>query len=186
MAVEVERRLFTVDEYHQMIETGIFHEDERIELINGELIRMVPVGHSHSGQVNRLNRTLGKALNDRVIVSVQNPVALPDFAEPQPDIMLLRPRDDDYSRSNPTAADVLLIIEVADSSFAYYQHVKGLMYAEAGIQDYWIVNLLDGQLLVYRQPTPTGYTLVQTLARGDSVTLLAFPDVTIQVSELLI
>ena len=123
-----------------------------------------------------MNRTFGKSLGDSVIVSVQNPVTLPDFAEPQPDIMLLRPRDDDYSRSNPTAADVLLIIEVADSSLAYDQHVKGLTYAQAAIQDYWIINLVDSTLLVYREPTPTGYASVQTLGRGDSVTLLAFPD----------
>ena len=186
MAVEVERRLFTVDEYHQMIETGIFHEDERIELINGELVRMVPIGHSHSGQVNRLNRTFGRALNQSVLLSVQNPVTLPDFSEPQPDIMLLRPRDDDYSRSNPTAADVFLIIEVADSSLAYDQQVKGLTYAQASIQDYWIVDLVDGTLLVHRQPTPAGYTSVQTLSRGDSVTPLAFPELTLQVADLLI
>ena len=186
MAVEVERRLFTVDEYHQLIKTGIFHEDERIELINGELVRMAPIGHSHSGQVKRLNRTWGRTLGDRAIVSVQDPVTLPDFAEPEPDIMLLRPRDDDYSRANPTVADVLLIIEVADSSLAYDQQVKGLVYAQAGIPDYWIVNLVGEQLLVYREPTPTGYASVQTLNRGDSVTLLAFPDLTVNVSDILI
>lgn len=186
VAIEVERRLFTVDEYHRLIETGIFHEDERIELINGELVRMAPIGHEHAGQVKRLNRTLSRTFGDRVIVSVQDPVTLPDFAEPQPDIVLLRPRDDDYSRSNPTAADVLLLIEVADSSLAYDQQVKGLMYAQAGIADYWILNLVDSQLLVYRELSPTGYASVQTLSRGDSVTLLAFPELTVQVSDLLI
>ena len=186
MAVEIERRLFTVDEYHRLIDTGIFHEDERIELINGELVRMAPIGHTHGGQVKRLNRTWGRLLGDRAIVSVQDPVTLPDFAEPQPDIMLLRPREDDYARSNPTAGDVLLIVEVADSSLVYDQQVKGLMFAQAGIADYWIVNLTAGQLLVYREPTPTGYGSVQTLGKGDTVTPLAFPDLTIQVSDLLI
>jgi Uma2 family endonuclease len=186
MAVEVERRLLTVEEFNQIIETGIFHEDERIELINGELIRMAPIGHSHGGQVKRSVRILSGSIGDRALLSVQDPVELPDLSEPQPDVMLLRPRDDDYSRSNPTATDVLLLIEVADTSLTYDRDVKGPMYAEAGIMDYWLLNIVDGQLLVFREPTPTGYASVQALGRGDSVTPLAFPDLTIQVSDLLI
>ena len=186
MAVEVERRLLTVDDFNRMIEVGIFGEDERIELINGELIRMAPIEHGHGGQVKRSVRIFSRLVGERALLSVQDPVEMPDLAEPQPDVMLLRPRDDDYSRANPTAADVLLIIEVADTSLAYDQQVKGLIYAQAGVADYWIVNLVDGQLLVYREPTPTGYASVQTLGRGDSVTLLAFPDLTVNVSDILI
>ena len=125
MAVEVERRLLTVEDFNRMIEVGIFGEEERIELINGELIRMAPIGDGHGGQVNRLNRTLGKSVGDLALMSVQNPVELPNWGKPQPDIMVLRPRADDYSRSTPSAADVLLLIEVTDTSLVHDRDVKG-------------------------------------------------------------
>lgn len=186
MAIEAERRLLTVDDFNRMIEACIFGEDERIELINGELIRMAPIGHGHGGQVKRSVRILSRLVGERALMSVQDPVEMPDLAEPQPDVALLRPRSDDYSHSNPTAADVLLLIEVADSSLEFDRQTKALMYAQAGIADYWIVNLVDEQLIVLREPTPDGYASVQTLGRDDSVTLLAFPDLTVAISDILI
>jgi Uma2 family endonuclease len=186
VAVGVERRQITVDEFNHLIETGFFGPEERVELINGELITMAPIGHEHAGQVKRSVRVLGGLTGERALLSVQDPIELQFWGEPQPDVILLRPRADDYSRANPTAADVLLLIEVADSSLAHDRDVKGLMYAQAGIADYWIVNLVDEHLLIFREPTPTGYASVQTLTRGDSVTLQAFPDLTISVSDILI
>src|SRR4051812_20038517 len=125
MAVEpqpkplLERWKFTVDEFQRMGEVGLLKEDDRVELIDGELIRMNPIGFGHGGHVNRLNRIFGRELRDRALISAQNPLQIRPRRQPQPDIMLLKPRDDDYSTSHPVAADVLLLIEVADSSLDY-------------------------------------------------------------------
>src|SRR5258708_1213244 len=110
------KHLFTVDEYHKMSDAGIFNEDERVELINGEIIEMPPIGSNHSGGVNRLTNNFCWKLGTQVVVSTQNPVQLNNLSEPQPDIALLKPRNDFYSKSHPKAEDVLLIIEVSDSS----------------------------------------------------------------------
>lgn len=185
MAVPVERWLFTVEEFHRLAEVGLLHEDERVELIEGELIRMNPIEPGHSGHVNRLNRLFGRLLGDHVLLSIQNPVRLNDRTEPQPDLALLRPRDDDYSRATPTPADVLLLVEVADMSLAYDRDVKGPLYAAAGIREYWLVNLLDGRIEVYRDPGPAGYARVETLGPGDTLRPLTFPDLAIPVSDVL-
>jgi Uma2 family endonuclease len=186
VAIEAERRLITVDEFEHLIETGFFGPEERVELVNGEMITMPPIGDGHAGQVNRLIRVLGRQFASVGLLSVQNHIVLPVFGRPQPDVVVLRPRSDDYSRRGPRASDVLLLVEVSDSTLAYDRVTKGQMYAAAGIADYWIVDLVHRQLLVFREPTPEGYSTVQTLGDGDSIAPLAFPDATVAVSEPLI
>ncbi len=185
MAVELRHWRFTVDQYERMGKVGILGEDDRVELIGGEIVEMAAIGERHAGAVNRGNRVLGRRLGDRAIVAVQNPLRLPRDDEPQPDLVVLRPRDDDYASAHPTGADVLLVVEIADSTFRYDRHVKAPIYARHGIPDYWILHLPRAALVVLRDPTPTGYKTVRILRRGESIAPLAFPDVDFAVDELL-
>jgi Uma2 family endonuclease len=180
-----ERFRFTVDDFMLMGEVGIFKEGDRVELIDGEVIRMNPIGFGHSGHVIRLNRLFWRTLGDRVLLSVQNPMQVRPRNQPQPDLMVLRPRADDYTTSHPTADDVLLMIEVADTSLGYDRDTKARVYAQAGIAEYWIVNLVARQIIVLRDPIDGVYRRVEVLGPGDSIRPLAFPDVTIAVSEIL-
>jgi Uma2 family endonuclease len=186
MALPLTRHLFTVDEYHRMAENHVLSEDDRVELIDGEIIEMAPIGSGHLGHVNRLGRVFGAAIGERALLSVQNPVRLGHRSEPQPDVALLQPRADDYAGNIPTPADVLLLIEVADSSLVYDRDTKVPMYARSGIPEVWLVNLIDAEIVIYREPSVTGYQSVQVLRRGDMIAPLAFPDVVIAVSDLLI
>src|SRR5688572_12317195 len=181
----VERWRFTVDDFMLMGEVGIFKEGDRVELIDGEVIRMNPIGPGHSSRVMRLTRTFGRALGDRALLSILNPMQARPRHQPQPDVMLLRPRADDYSESHPTAADVLLMIEVAETSLSYDRTTKSAIYAQAGIPEYWIFNLLDATLIVLRDPVDGEYRTVEVLGREDTIQPLAFPDVTISVGEIL-
>ena len=185
MAVQLPRHKFTVDEYHKMAENGVLTEDDRVELIDGEIIDMPPIGELHFGHVNRFNRVFSQEFVGRAVVHVQNPVRLGRHREPQPDVVLLKLRDDDYDARMPTPEDVLLLVEVADSSLDYDRNTKIPLYSEAGILEYWIVNLVDEHILVYRDPGPTGYGVVQVLRRGDTIRPVSFPDVEIAVSDLL-
>jgi len=147
-----------VARYHQMINAGIFRPGERIELIEGEMLDMAPIGSRHAAAVNILNRLLYEAGVHHVAeISVQNSVALGDISEPQPDLLVLRPRADHYRDSVPEPADVLLLIEVSDSTLHYDRTRKLPLYSRFGIAETWIVNLLEGQLEVYREPEPHGY-----------------------------
>ena len=185
MALPLSRHRFTVDEYHKMAENGVLTEDDRVELIDGEIIDMAPIGEWHFGHVNRFTRVFYRQFADRAVVHIQNPIRLGRHREPQPDIVLLQLRDDDYDSKMPTPEDVLLVVEVADSSLDYDRNTKVLLYAEAGIPEYWLVNLVDEQIIVYRNPEPSGYGLVQVFRRGDTISSLAFPDVEIAVSDVL-
>ena len=153
----IRRHRYTVDEYYRMGDSGILKQGDRVELIEGEIVDMVPVGSAHVGVVNRLNRLLVQALGDRAIVSVQNPVRLSAFSEPEPDIALLRPRDDFYSGAHPGPTNVLLIIEVSDSSLDYDRDVKLPLYARHEIPVVWLIDIQRKQLLVFRSPTREGY-----------------------------
>jgi Uma2 family endonuclease len=124
MSVQGQKHQFNVDDYYRMAEVGLLSEDHRVELIGGEIIEMSPIGSTHGGAVKRSSAFLNRKLGDAAIVSVQNPVRLDDFSEPQPDIALLKPRKDFYSNSHPTPPDVLVVIEVADNSVAYDRNVK--------------------------------------------------------------
>jgi Uma2 family endonuclease len=162
---------FSVEDYHRMGETGILGPELRTELIDGEVVEMPPIGHPHAGTVNLLGDLLREALGRRAIIAVQNPVFLDDHTEPLPDIALLRPRADYYRNGHPTPDEVLLIIEVADSSLAYDRDVKLPRYARAGIPEVWLVDLGRRRLLRYRGPAGAVYTEVADTADLGAVAL---------------
>lgn len=185
MTTEVLRRLFTIEQYHRMIETGIIQEGDRVELIRGEIVEMASIGTRHAAGVNRLNQLFFKKFGDQVLVAVQNPVEVNEYSEPQPDIAVLRPREDFYASAHPTPDDVFLLIEVSDSTIRYDRTVKIPLYAEDNIAEAWIVDVNAELIEVYRQPSATGYRSLQTFMRGQTIELLAFPSVSITVDELL-
>jgi Uma2 family endonuclease len=176
---------FTVSEYEEMIRRGILKEDLPVELIFGEVVAKMPVGSLHGACVKRLNRRLTDLVGDRAIVSVQDPVRLAE-SEPEPDLALLAPRADYYASGTPGAADVLLVIEVADTSLDDDRELKGFLYSKAGIGEYWIVNLVDRCLEIYRRPRPDGtYADARTLRPGDTADVLALPGLTLAVADLV-
>ena len=184
-ALEPSRYRFTVEQYHEMGAAGIFREGDRVQLIDGEIIRMNPIGDPHAGGVNRLTELFIVTFRGRAVVAPQNPVRLGQHDEPEPDLALLRFRADFYSSRKPAPDDVLLLIEVSDSSARFDRAVKGARYAAHGIADYWQVVLGAGQLIVFRDPGPDGYRSTQVLKRGDTIAFVAFPDVTIAVADIL-
>jgi Uma2 family endonuclease len=185
MAVRPARRLFTVDEYHRMVEAGILHEDDRVELLDGEIVEMSPIGPLHAGSVNALIRLFIEALGRRAVVTPQNPAVLDDLSEPQPDVCLARPKEDDYRTAHPRPDDLLLVVEVADTSIDYDRGRKTPRYALAGIRETWVVDLSADRVDVFREPSPGGYRDQTSVGRGDRVAPLAFPDVSFDVDEIL-
>jgi hypothetical protein len=185
MTVQLLRRLFTVAEYHKMAEAGILSEDDRVELIEGEIVAMSPIGSRHAGLVNRLTRLFSQRAGDQVIVSVQNPIRLGEHSEAQPDLALLKPRPDFYASSHPGPEDVLLIIEVADQSAAVDCEVKVPLYARFGVPEVWVVDLVSERLEVYREPGPGGYAQKLTLARGEVVSPKAFSELRLAGADVL-
>jgi Uma2 family endonuclease len=185
MASEPARRRFTVEEYDRMGEVGLLAEDERVELLEGEVIAMTPIGSPHAGTVKRLTELLVIALTGRAIVGVQDPVWLSDLSEPKPDVAVLRPREDFYTSGHPRPADVLLLIEVADTTAAFDRNVKRPLYAAAGIPEVWVVDLAAKVVDVALDPAPDGYRDVRPVRRDGVISPGAFPDVRISVAELL-
>lgn len=185
MAIQLSRRLFTVHEYYQMAQAGILHEDDRVELIEGEIVQMTAIGSRHAACVDRLTQLFVVKVAERAIVRVQNPVRLSEYTEPQPDLALLRPRSDFYAAAHPGPLDVLLIVEVADTSAGIDRAAKIPLYARAGIPEAWLVDLQADRIETYRQPTPQGYQDVRRLARGAHLGVAAFPDLTLAVTNIL-
>ncbi|MFP3941584.1 MAG: Uma2 family endonuclease [Thermoanaerobaculia bacterium] len=185
MTVDAPRHAFTVDEYHRMAEAGIFGEDDRVELIEGEVFEMAAIGSRHAGCVNLLNRFFVQRLGDRGVVTVQNPVRLGDLSEPEPDLALLRPRDDFYAEAHPTARDVLLVVEVSDSSHRYDESVKLPLYARHEVPEVWRIDLEDGAVTVHREPAGGAYRSATTHGPGDTLVPAAFPDLKIPAGDLL-
>lgn len=183
--VAVTRKKFTVEEYHQMIETGVLREDDRLELLDGEIIEMSPIGPRHASCVKKLSRWFWKTLGNRVIVSVQDPIVLVPDSEPQPDVALLVPRSDFYAERHPEPQDVFLAIEVADTSQEYDREVKIPAYARAGIREAWLVDLEARTVTVYREPRRGKYRQVAVLDNGDFASPLAFPRARLKVREIL-
>ncbi len=180
---EVTRRRFTVHEYHRMGEAGILHEDDRVELIEGEIIEMAAIGTRHFSCVNGLTRLLVRGVGDAAIVSVQNPVRLDEHTEPQPDLAVLRTRD--YRRSLPGPEDVLLLIEVSDTTLPYDRGVKLPLYARAGIREVWVVDLASEVLELYTDPSGDGYRSSKQARRGETVESTALPELALRVDTIL-
>jgi Uma2 family endonuclease len=185
MRTELTKKLFTVAEYYQMAEVGIIGPEDRVELIDGEIIQMSPIGDRHAGYVNRLTRMFVGALGRRAVVSVQNPIQLNNYTEPQPDVVVLKPRADDYAGKKARAEDALLIVEVSDKTLRYDRTIKLPRYAAAGIPEVWILHIAAGELLVFRGPSGKTYADALTLRAGDMVSLPTFPDITFKADEIL-
>jgi len=179
------RHRFSVDDYYRMGEAGLFPPGKRVELLEGEIIDVMPIGPFHSGVVNRLNRYFNSISKGRWLVTAQNPVRLGRYSEPEPDVVLVSPSADDYTLRHPTPQDVLLLVEVADSSLEYDQGDKLAAYGKAGIEKYWLVNLPEQCVEVYRDPHFTGYASTTVLKPGDTASPAAFPDVQVDVAALL-
>jgi Uma2 family endonuclease len=185
MALREARRLFTVDEYYRMAAAGIFTEDDRVELIEGEIIEMSPIGNRHATCVRRLIRLLTRRVGDAAIVDVQNPIRLSDLSEPQPDLTLLRPRNDLYAEEHPKPEDVLLVIEVAETSLNYDRDLKVLLYARSHVPEVWVVDLPGEEIWTYSQPEGGAYRRANRVGRSGSITSGTIPELTVEAGEIL-
>lgn len=168
-----------------MAETGVLHPDARVELLDGQIIDMSPIGPFHGGVTNQLNAIFTAAAGGRWVTAVQNPVHLDDHSEPQPDLVLLRPSPDFYRKRHPRSEDVFLLVEVSDASLKTDREEKLPVYGRAGVAEVWIVDLTNLTLEVYREPHFAGYGSKAVLRAGDRATPRAFPDVAVVVSSLL-
>ena len=168
-----------------MAETGVLPPAARVELLDGKVIDMSPIGPFHGGLVKRLSRIFNLKAKGRWIVSAQDPLRLDDHSEPEPDVMLLKPVADDYTSRHPQPEDVFLLIEVSDSTLEYDREEKLPAYGRAGVMEVWIVNLQETAIEVYREPHFTGYGSKTVLHAGDQIVPLAFPDATVDVAEVL-
>ena len=184
MAVDVERarRLFTIEEYEKMAATGILAGDDRVELIDGEVVQMSPIGDTHAACVANLHHLLMRLLDGRAWAWVQGPVRVPPRSKPQPDLALLQVRS--YMRGGASTADALLFIEVADTKLRYDRTVKLPLYARAGIPEYWIVDTNAEALHKFWSPAGDRYSETRRFARGESVAPLAFPDAVIPIDAI--
>jgi Uma2 family endonuclease len=186
MAFAYHPRRFTVDEYHAMGAAGVIGPSERVELLDGEILTMPPISPRHTGDVNRLTHLLITRFGSRAVVQVQNPVRLDDYSEPEPDIALLRPRDDFYASAHARPQDVLALLEVAETSLRYDAGKKLRAYARRGIPEYWIVDLRGERIVVHREPAQTEYAVEGSASRGETLAFEAFPSDVLRVDELLV
>ncbi len=176
---------FTVDDYHRLAEAGILGEDDRVELLDGQVVEMTPIGPEHAGCVDALIRVLSRRVGDAAMIHGQNPVVLGARGEPQPDVAVLKPRADGYRTAHPGPEDILLVVEVADTSLAADRDVKLPLYAAARIPEAWLVDLEHDVIEVHRHPGPEGYREVRTLGRGDTLAALLVATGAISVDEVL-
>jgi Uma2 family endonuclease len=185
MSKFIQRRRFTVDDYHRMGDAGILLEDDRVELIYGEILAMSPIGNPHNAAVDRANRALVRAAGDSAIVRVQGSVRLNNYNEPQPDIVLLKPRDDFYAVGGANPSDILLIIEMADSSLRYDRKLKARLYAEMRVVEYWVADLNAERVYSYSDRQEKSYRVVRQFRKGESISPELLPDCRIPVESLL-
>ena len=185
MTVQVARYLFTTTKYEEMVSVGILTEEDKVELINGEIVEMTPISSAHAAVVDRLTRMLVQGSGLYAIVRVQSPIRLDEHSEPEPDVALLRPRDDFYAEDHPRPADVLLLVEVAGTSVEFDHNVKLPLYAKAGIQEVWLVDLNRERIEVHRTPQPGGYREMNIHWRGDMLETSALSLPTLAVEDIL-
>ncbi len=181
----IRKHLTDIHEWRKMGEANIFPPESHVELINGEILEMSPIGSNHAGHLKRITNVFSALMTGKAIVSVQDPLQLGDLSEPEPDFMLLKPNTDFYSSRHPIADDVLLLIEIADSSLVYDQTQKLRLYAIHNIPEYWLLNLIDHCLEVYRKPKGEAFAEKTTLYHGDNITLSQLPEITIQITDIL-
>jgi Uma2 family endonuclease len=182
--IQIQKRRFTVDEYYRMAEIGILSEDDRVELIEGEIIDMAPMGDRHANCLRRLDTLLNRRLRETALVSTQCPIHINDLTEPEPDIALLKMRVDFYAE-HPRAQDVLVAIEVSYPSTEYDRGVKLPLYARAGITEAWLVDLIEETIEVYTQPVNGEYRRTERVKRGEPLASLAVPGLELAVNDVL-
>jgi Uma2 family endonuclease len=185
MRIEVEKKRFTVHEYHRMCETGIIGFEERTELIDGEIIKMTSPSTRHVACANRANSFFSETFGRRAIVSIQNPLFLNLYNEPQPDVVVLKPQADFYKSTRFTPEHVFFVVEISESSLAFDRKVKLPRYADCGTPELWIEDLKHDVLLVFRDLEAASYKTSLTLHRGEFISPLAFPDARFKVEDLL-
>jgi Uma2 family endonuclease len=185
MPAEIARKLFNVDEYDRMLEVGILTENDRVELIEGEILEMSPIGWRHTACTDRATMLLAPRVLGKAIVRIQGPIRLSNNTKPQPDVILLNPREDFYATGGPVTKDALLVIEVAENSIRYDRGPRLALYAKYGVHEVWIEDLNTNTLLVFRDRHPSGYATSLLLKPGDEVSPLTFPDMILSVSALL-
>ena len=185
MRTEATKKLFTVDDYYKMVDAGILQNGERTELIDGEIIELSAMGARHAAVVTQFTDVLVPLFKGKALLRPQLPLRLNQFNEPQPDIVLLKPRQDRYASRHPGPADVFLVVEISDSSLKYDRDVKLHIYAAARLPEVWIADLAGDALLVYRDPSRQSYTTSLSFRRGDSLSCLRFPEIQLTVDDVL-
>jgi len=185
VSVSLLKRRFTVDEYERMGQAGILSEDDRVELIEGEIIEMPPIGPPHASVASRLTAMLVAAVGARALVRVADPTRLGVYSMPQPDFLLAKPRKDYYASAHPQPTDVFLVVEVTDTTLAYDRGVKVPLYARAGVPEVWLVVIPEEQIETFRQPSPEGYRTASTLRRGETLSIEALPGIEVPVTQIL-
>jgi Uma2 family endonuclease len=185
MSIEIAKHLFTVEQYERMIETGILTKYDRVELIGGEIVEMSPIGNHHAACVARLTELLGEKLARGAIVWVQSPIVLSPDSRPQPDVVLLKRRDDFYAQATPRPSDVLLLIEVSDTTLKYDRQIKAPLYAGAGIEELWLVNLQDEEVEIHARPSGGEYQLVRRAGRGEAINSESVSGLALEVDAVL-
>ncbi|MEX2215203.1 MAG: Uma2 family endonuclease [Phycisphaeraceae bacterium] len=176
---------FTVTDVHRMVESGMFHEDDRVELLNGEVVDMPPPGPLHSEVIDRLIAVFSKLVPRQARMRVQDPVQLSDISQPQPDIVLIRPRAEGYADRHPGPKDIHLLVEVGDSSIRFDLEAKIPLYALAGVAEVWLVDVQRQMFVVHRKPRKDGYQQTPEFGIGDKVSPLAFPKLKVAVADIL-
>jgi Uma2 family endonuclease len=179
------RRRFTVQQYERMVEAGVIRPDERVELLDGEVVEMPPIGPPHASRVDRCNAHLGRAFGAGVIIRVQSPLHLSDLSMPEPDITVLRHRDDFYAARHPTVADVLLLVEVGDTTARFDREVKLPLYASASVIEVWLLDVEASAISVFRDADPGGYQTLATAHQRDTLRPLALPGTAVAAADLL-
>jgi Uma2 family endonuclease len=185
METELQRRRFTADEYHRMAEAGVLRPDDRVELVDGEIVEMTPIGSRHAACVDRLSELVQRCAEGVGILRVQGPIRLDAHSEPEPDLAVLKRRADFYAAAHPGPADILLVVEVADASLRYDRDIKVGLYARAGIQETWLVDLQNERVDVFTQPTLQGYRTSRQLRRDERLASQALPAASLLVDEIL-
>ena len=183
--LKIERRLFTIEEYDRFIEAGVLTEDDPVELINGEVVKMSPISGPHAGCVARLSMMFSLQLGQQVVIWTQNPIHIDQYSEPEPDVVVLRYRQDFYTKSLPRPIDVLLLIEVADTSLSYDRRVKVPLYAKVGILEIWVMDVENRLIYVYRNPVNGKYQETLVMKPGDTITPVTFSEILVKVDEII-
>jgi Uma2 family endonuclease len=186
MSVQLERHRFTVADYHHLLETGCLTEDSRVELLDGEIIKLAPIGPRHAACVDKLDEFLKNKLKKLAIVRVQNPILLNDYSEPEPDLSLLKRRPDYYVHGHPTPDDILVAIEVADTTADSDRAYKIPAYARAGLPEVWLIDLYNDRVEIYTRPASGLYQEVRIILRGQRLVSTSLPNLKLKADDILV